>query len=468
MLSFSCEFPVPATATRDSVCALIRTWLIGSRYTHFNSASLAQLGDGETWDAVEETEHIESLVEKTSDIESCAVTYRKNDGKFEWITTIVLAEQPSGNWISVRVECEPLHPTAQVPPAKKPVFVKQLLESFGGGIDGAFAVNDAPVVLKHSEVGLAADCIQGYTGCYLPIVYVSAAFSGGYLVDPNELASTLAGMAHVIVEPNRTFSAELMNVVERRNPYGGTVALYWPESGGRRSFFSREGTSTPAEICDAIFKEVRLSLNHRRPLSRCTINAVKELRSRRQINALRDAGSAEVDSYIAAFEGELKARLNALEVAETEIHRLKAEIRRFEAQDTLNTGLSLQLGTECDLYESEIMSIVCGTLEAEISNVVADSRTQHVLTALVAANPIPDERIRYREQIKATLRGYQKMDTKTRKDLEGMGFSISDAGKHYKLVFNDDERYTHILPKSGSDYRGGLNAAGDFSRLLFR
>ena len=59
------------------------------------------------------------------------------------------------------------------------------------------------------------------------------------------------------------------------------------------------------------------------------------------------------------------------------------------------------------------------------------------------------------------------MEARTRRGLEEMGFSISDDGKHYKLVFQGDDRYTFTLAKSGSDHRGGLNAAGDIARLLF-
>ena len=51
--------------------------------------------------------------------------------------------------------------------------------------------------------------------------------------------------------------------------------------------------------------------------------------------------------------------------------------------------------------------------------------------------------------------------------LTELGFSISEDGKHYKLTYMDDDRYTFALPKSGSDYRGGLNAASDISKRVF-
>lgn len=468
VLSYSCEFPVPNDVSRSSVFSVIRRWITGMRFTHFDKDSLAQLGDGEAWEAVQETEYIESLVEVTADVESCAVVYCKKDDQFEWITTVVFAIQPSSNWISVRVECEPLHPMAVVPAAKKPVLVKLLLQEFGGGIDGDFEVVSTPIIFAQSEIDLAGRCVRGETDSYLPIVYVSAPFVGPYLVNPNELATQLAGMAHIVVEPNRAFSTKLMAEVDRRNPYGGTVALYWPESGERRSLYSRGSNRTSADIHDSIFTEIRLSLNNRRPLVRCTLNSIKELKSRRQINALKDAGSKEVNRYIEVFEDDIRVKEAALESAEKEIHRLKAANQRFAAQDTSDVGLSIVSGKECDFYDNEIKSIICSALENEMANVAENSRAYHVLSDLLKANPMSDERLNYRDQIKSLLRDYQSMDAKTRRELEQMGFSISDGGKHYKLVFNEDERYTLILPKTGSDHRGGLNSVSDFCRLLFR
>ena len=41
------------------------------------------------------------------------------------------------------------------------------------------------------------------------------------------------------------------------------------------------------------------------------------------------------------------------------------------------------------------------------------------------------------------------------------------AAAAYKLVYQEDDRYTYTLPKSGSDHRGSLNAANDIGRLMF-
>jgi hypothetical protein len=59
------------------------------------------------------------------------------------------------------------------------------------------------------------------------------------------------------------------------------------------------------------------------------------------------------------------------------------------------------------------------------------------------------------------------MDGRTKKGLETLGFSIEEEGKHHKLTFGGDDRYTFTLPKSGGDHRGGLNAAAGISKRLF-
>ena len=53
------------------------------------------------------------------------------------------------------------------------------------------------------------------------------------------------------------------------------------------------------------------------------------------------------------------------------------------------------------------------------------------------------------------------------KELQDIGFSISDDGKHIKLVFGEDSRYTGTLSKTGSDRRAGDNTAHDLIRDIF-
>lgn len=81
--------------------------------------------------------------------------------------------------------------------------------------------------------------------------------------------------------------------------------------------------------------------------------------------------------------------------------------------------------------------------------------------------PATDLAKKKRELLKELLRDYTHMDGKIKKALEHLGFSVSEEGRHIKMVFQGDDRYTFVLAKSGSDFRGGLNAASDISKRLF-
>jgi len=317
------------------------------------------------------------------------------------------------------------------------------------------------------DVELAANLIRGTAGCRLPIVYVSAGFLGRYLVDGVKLASDLSGMAHVVVEPNRPFSLRLRLEVASENVYGGTVGIYWPDGSGRRSFFLGHEYASEGALQQAIIEEVRSALVNRRPLNRCTWFGVRQSVSRSTFAALRAAGSQEVDRFADEFDKELDAKQEQLDAAEREIARLQAEVRKFEARIPLGVGVTLTTGSEQDLFPGEIAGIVRDALSDSTTRVPADSRRAHVLSAIVSATPVTSEADRIRDELKSLLRGSSTLDAKLRRGLERLGFSINEDGKHIKIVFQGDDRYTFALPKSGSDRRGGLNAATDIGRLLF-
>ena len=114
-----------------------------------------------------------------------------------------------------------------------------------------------------------------------------------------------------------------------------------------------------------------------------------------------------------------------------------------------------------------MQNVVREAVQDAASRTLDDSRQKHVLTSILTANPASGEPGRFRAELKDLLRGSKTVDSRIRRSLEKLGFEISEDGKHYKLVFQGDDRYTFSLAKSGSDRRGGLNAASDIARLLF-
>lgn len=467
MLSFATEFPVHHEHRGPAFSAVLRKWLLGSPHTVLRSSDLAGFASEGEWEATKGTERLETLTHADGEDQSVGLRYTRTDASLEWVTTVVFSRTSASTWVGIRVSCESTHPAVRLPPAKKPVLVRTILSELQGGRDGALVVQNAPYHLGNVDVELAANLIRGTAGCRLPIVYVSAGFLGRYLVDGVKLASDLSGMAHVVVEPNRPFSLRLRLEVASENVYGGTVGIYWPDGSGRRSFFLGHEYASEGALQQAIIEEVRSALVNRRPLNRCTWFGVRQSVSRSTFAALRAAGSQEVDRFADEFDKELDAKQEQLDAAEREIARLQAEVRKFEARIPLGVGVTLTTGSEQDLFPGEIAGIVRDALSDSTTRVPADSRRAHVLSAIVSATPVTSEADRIRDELKSLLRGSSTLDAKLRRGLERLGFSINEDGKHIKIVFQGDDRYTFALPKSGSDRRGGLNAATDIGRLLF-
>lgn len=468
MLSFATEFPIEHARGSADFLRAIQAWVIGSPHTRLTQDDFAEFHTSNEARVQKGIESLETLRVSAADEDAAGIRYTRRDDGLEWVTTIVFSRTSAGSWVGIRVSCESSHPAVRLPPAKKPVVVRTLLQNLGGAADGALRVDGSPFRLDNTDIDLAARLIRGTSGCRLPIVYVSAGFHGNYIVDSARLASDLAGMAHVVVEPNRPFSVRLKIEVDSENVYGGTVGVYWPDGAGRRSFFIGREFESSEQLARAIIEEIQTALTNRRAFERCTWAFVQTAASRQAIHALRATGSQEVEKYVETFDRELAAKASQLEDSEKEIQRLRAELRKYEARLPAGTGSLLRACSEQDLYLNEVFGIVREALQDASTRVAADSRRQHVLAAILAANPEGEEvAASMREKLKELLRGSRGVDAKIRRGLEEMGFSIAEEGKHYKIVFQGDDRYTFTLPKSGSDHRGGLNAASDIGRLLF-
>jgi hypothetical protein len=464
MLSFATEFPTKDCDTKAFIDC-VRTWLEGSPHTKLPKTGLDDLPTWGRWQLRQETERVEALLSARAGEEIAAFKHVKIDDQIEWTTVVVFSKNPDSCWVGIRTSRESSQAQLGLPPAKKPFIVKTLLRDLGGGLDGELYVSDTPHNLKSNDLGTAARLLNGDADNYLPAVYISRTFDDRLLIDPLPLARELAGLAHVVVEPNREFSRRLQPDVASKNVYGGSAGVYWP-NGQYYRYYLNEATPTEFDVRRLIASRLRASLLNRRPLARCTWARAEAEVARDAFEALRQSGSADVDEYIREFDAEIRAKDKQLEEAEEEIGRLKAQGRPHWTEPQ-GTSISLKTGSEREFIEGELLEIVLDALRTAADQVQADGRRQHVLRSLCehGANATPlKER---RDQLKAVLRQYSTMDRDTAKTLEALGFSISEDGKHYKLTYMGDERYVFTLPKSGSDHRGGLNAASDIGKRVY-
>jgi hypothetical protein len=108
-----------------------------------------------------------------------------------------------------------------------------------------------------------------------------------------------------------------------------------------------------------------------------------------------------------------------------------------------------------DLYPGEVVGIIIDGLADAATRLAPDGRRAHVLAAILESTEAGEVAQVTRERLKNVLRGVRTIDSRAKRELEDMGFTVTEDGKHFKLVFQGDDRYTFSLPKSGSDHRGG-------------
>ena len=128
----------------------------------------------------------------------------------------------------------------------------------------------------------------------------------------------------------------------------------------------------------------------------------------------------------------------------------------------------LSYGTERDLYPNEQRSLLIEIIEKEKERSRRPSRRSDILKSVIEENDENQNGIdEKRSALKKCLHGYTRMTPAIKKELQEIGFTVIDDGKHIKLIFMDDDRYIGTLSKTGSDHRGGDNTAHDMISQIF-
>jgi hypothetical protein len=190
---------------------------------------------------------------------------------------------------------------------------------------------------------------------------------------------------------------------------------------------------------------------------------------RRKIEALRRDEKAGAEELIRAFDEELRLTKSRLDEAENEIGRLKGELaEKTRGAQFDSDGLLTPSREEDDLFGGEQRDILCRALKIARDNSQPDGRVRDVLNALIKVNEPKGDSRRIEDGIREALKSCANLGKRERRALEELGFTISDEGKHLKLVFRGDDRYTFAMPKTGSDFRGMKNWVSDVTKRLFR
>lgn len=466
MLTFNTQFPINSSRSIGDLLETIKTWQINSPHTTLPKEEIKNISQTEDATIKNQNESLQTLIihkEKSSLLGAKHTTIQDS---VRWTTEITGSKKEYSFWISIQVSCDNSLPTHKIPNTKKPHIIKLILEHLGGGFDGDLKVQKQATELNSKQIDIAKSIIIGESSNLMPTVYVSATNEDKPLVNVEKLAYHLSGMAHLLVEPNRDFSFNLKYETAQNNAYGGAVAIYWPEGLGRYLFLPWGKYESPEQIELETQQVIRSALLSMRPLKECTWQYVTEQKTRTAIEALKSKGSVEIDQYIALFDSETASLREEISKLERENHRLKSQAF---ARNSENEQVDLLVpSAETDLYHGEHQDIIIEALESLASSIPDKCRRKKdVIKGILDKNKKVDAKLNIIKTIKDILSNYQKMDEKTKRTLERLGFTITSDGTHYKLLFNSDSRYPIIIAKTPSDFRAGKNTASDMSTILF-
>lgn len=467
MLSFATEFPLRAGASIDDFLAVIAEWIAGSPHNQIDLPDLAGMRGEAHWSLCRGGDSLRVRCIKDPPAEIAAVHYTNFSDDLEWTTEVVFHRSGPITVVGVRVSRESSVAIQRLPSARRPIIVKMLLDKIGGGEDGGIVVSSSAIKLKEHEVGIAAGLMLGAVPRRLPMVFLSCPFRGSVDLNADRLAYELAGMAVVVVEPSRSFSQRLKMEVSGQNAFGGAVGVYFPDAVDEPLIIFPSDYSDERILYRKVRDTVRFAIINRRPTAECTWVGAEGVASRIAFQELKDSGSQEIGKYIEEFDSEIQAKDSELREANSEIERLKAQIRSVRQASRSVSGCTLRTGMEQDLYHNEIKGMLLFCLREELARSHPESRKFHILNAIINDNNDVDSAQPIRDSIKGILRNYRTMTPKIRSDLENLGFDIEEEGKHIKIIYRGDGRYTFTLPKTSSDVRAGLNISSDISKRLF-
>lgn len=122
--------------------------------------------------------------------------------------------------------------------------------------------------------------------------------------------------------------------------------------------------------------------------------------------------------------------------------------------------------TECDLYDHEKRDFVLEILEQYSSNLLENSRRQHILQDILDTNRPTKRRDEIAVELRRLFWDYRSMKAEIRNSLSALGFELIEDGTHYKIIFQQDSRYQITFSKTSSDRRAGRNIVSEIRRRL--
>lgn len=480
MTHFVTEFPVDSGFDRARFVAEVQAWLKGNPNSSIGSDEAIFELDSDSGQFIGNND--ESLSFRhlaTGDMDAVGFRHDIHDDQGRtWRTEAVLLKNPDNIpsvVLRLRTQCRARWLGANLLDPKKPFLINALLNYNWGGLDGEFTVSGEPIWLSDDNSGLevAVSILTGRGIKYLPAIYLSTKNDNYTVVDKEQierLAYRLGGMAHVLVEPSRSFSFKLKAATGGRNAYAGAVGLALPARGLVARYQAGLHFEDNRSLLQLLTSATALAKSQV-PMVGWEWTDLNERALREQAKLVtKSANNVAIDEIfdeMAHQIEELNDQKNALEV---ELIRSKSERLAATAEFGASSVL-IASGEVSELYDGELNDRIRLAVSIALDMAESrglDNRTRSVFKKILSIVPVSPGLLELNEAIGRATRDPKRVTDEVCDLLESHGYMRKSENKHVKLEpidgFEGLESIT--LSKTPSEYRGLKNIAAQVRRSL--
>jgi len=506
---YSAVFPVNSKKTLNDLAGVVADWIAGSPHRYIRRNELSGIAvDGFAF----EKGHVKI---------NTAWYDLQNDAGGQGIMGIRMVEQKQGaartsdivgNIANDRFNVVFTHDYAATTPSGtygkilKPRIINDVIRALGGGYDGLdLGVKTTPHWITDDDLPFVADILRNKSENKLPVVYVSRYRQDITVVNPNDLAFLLGGIAHVIVEPSPSlpFSFKLKDATKGINVYNGAVGIYWPN--GVRHYLLPKTTTTAPEtgplapgtgslvpgssaMVEEIHELIRESALYRVVHDFSTFNGIKGLQTAKRFEDLKRTHAARIaemeqaktteSTKETALQGQVAELDELLRLASDETGNRDTQIEDLKRQ---NYGMGQQLarfqkkaGTGGEMltvppdmnefYSGELRDMVIAALDNYFTNNLTDTRRADMIRAIREANQPSNTGEEILEQIQKIFKSTKPVD-KVMSQLRTLGFTVEQTGE-VRVTIPGSGRQVHISSTPSDLHSREIELRRIFKKLL--
>ena len=366
-----------------------------------------------------------------------------------------------------------------------PHFISILINAGMLANDNGLEVFNRPLEITAENIDVITDIVTKKKTYALPVIYVSRIrkrIAKGqeniFPVDIGWLSSRLKGVAHVLVEAD-DLNDNIKTVCGEHCDYNGDIGIFFTSGEyvhkiRRFKKDEKRRKESLEKIIDLLIKHVTIQQLDKMYTWQGVNNALLldmlnvQNKRREAAESERDKAQNETNDVYAVFDEEISTLNKKIEELTKTNEKFSAEM--FAMSSKLSQNMEppvIVQGYEKELYGGEIKDFILSALSEVQKNTKVGTRKYDVLSDILDKNKYQQLNKSKKEAVKRIFSGYKNVSTTMKQQLEELGFTLTEDGKHYKALYHGDSRYPITIAKTPSDNRTGMNIAHTISEAVF-